>query len=100
MTSYLKEYYQAIEKGEFIVGKELKTELDSLIADLDNKEYRYDTRKAHLIIDFMENCIRLTKSPFYNKPMKLMTFQKAWIECLYSFKMFDKDLNKWVVITE
>lgn len=96
MTSYLKEYYQAIEKGEFIVGNELKTELDSLIADLDNKEYRYDTRKAHLIIDFMENCIRLTKSPFYNKPMKLMTFQKAWIECLYSFKMFDKDLNKWV----
>ena len=66
MTSYLKEYYQAIEKGEFIVGNELKTELDSLIADLDNKEYRYDTRKAHLIIGFMENCIRLTKSPFYN----------------------------------
>ena len=56
----------------------------------------YDTSKAHQIIDFMENCIRLTKAPFYNVPMKLMLWQKAWIEALYSFKMFDKDLNKYV----
>lgn len=93
---YLKEYRAAIERGEFIVGYELLTALDMYIKDLDSEEYRYDTTKAHIMIDFMQNCIRLTKSPFYNKPMKLMLWQKAWIECLYSFKVFDKDLNKWV----
>jgi phage terminase large subunit-like protein len=94
--NYLLEYREAIAKGEFIVGIELLTALDMYISDLDNPDYKYDTQKAHSMIDFMENCIRLTKSPFYNKPMKLMLWQKAWIECLYSFKIFDKDLNKWV----
>lgn len=93
---YLKEYRKKIAEGEFIVGQELLTALDMYIADLDNPEYQYDTRKAHIMIDFMQNCIRLTKSPFYNKPMTLMLWQKAWLECLYSFKVFDKDLNKWV----
>jgi hypothetical protein len=35
----------------------------------------------------MQNCIRLTKSPFYGKPMILLPWQKAFIETLYSFKM-------------
>ena len=94
--SWLLKYREAISNGEFIVGQELLTALDMYIADLENPEYIYDTTKANVMIDFMENCIRLTKSPFYNQPMKLMLWQKAFIECLYSFKMFDKDLNKWV----
>lgn len=94
--TYLEEYRELIRRGEIIVGIEMLTELDNLIADMENPEYRYDTRKAHLMIDFMQNCIRLTKSPFYNKPMILMPWQKAWIECLYSFKMYDKELGKWV----
>lgn len=94
--SWLLKYREAISNGEFIVGQELLTALDMYIADLDNPEYIYDTTKANVMIDFMENCIRLTKSPFYNQPMKLMLWQKAFIECLYSFKMFDKDLNQWV----
>lgn len=94
--TFLEEYRELIRNGEIIVGIEMLTELDNLIADLDNPEYKYDTRKAHLMIDFMQNCIRLTKSPFYNKPMILMPWQKAWIECLYSFKIYDKELGKWV----
>lgn len=94
--TFLEEYRELIRQGEIIVGVEMLTELDNLIADLDNPEYKYDTRKADLMIDFMQNCIRLTKSPFYNKPMILMPWQKAWIECLYSFKIYDKELGKWV----
>ena len=94
--TFLEEYRELIRSGEIIVGVEMLTELDNLIADLDNPEYRYDTSKADLMIDFMQNCIRLTKSPFYNKPMILMPWQKAWIECLYSFKVYDKELGKWV----
>lgn len=94
--SWLLKYREAIANGEYIVGQELLTALDMYINDLDNPEYKYDTTKANVMIDFMENCIRLTKSPFYNQPMKLMLWQKAFIECLYSFKIYDKDLCMWV----
>lgn len=51
--------------------------------------FLYDTQDALIRMDFMEHCIRLTKSPFYNKPMVLMLWQKAFIEAVYSFKMSD-----------
>ena len=90
MSSYLLEYREAIRRGEIIAGHELIDELDNLIRDLDDPRYTYDTRDAEMRIDFMENCIRLTKSPFYGKPMKLLLWQKAFIEVVYSFKMADK----------
>ena len=88
--SWLIEYREAIRRGEIIAGNELITELDNLINDMDDPRYIYDTTDADIRINFMQGCIRLTKSPFYNKPMKLMLWQKAYIEALYSFKMADK----------
>ena len=90
MSNYLLEYREAIGSGEIIAGAELITELDNLIADMRNPRYIYDTTDAETRIDFMENCIRLTKSPFYGKTMKLMKWQKALIEVVYSFKFADK----------
>lgn len=90
MSNYLLQYREAIRRGEIIAGVELITELDNLIADLDNPRYIYDSTDAEQRIDFMENCIRLTKSPFYGKPMKLMLWQKAFIETVYSFKLADR----------
>ena len=90
MSDYLIQYREAIRRGEIVAGYELITELNNLIRDLDNPRYIYDTTDAEERIDFMEHCIRLTKSPFYNKPMKLMLWQKAFIEASFSFKMADK----------
>ncbi len=87
--NWLIKYYEEIQAGRIIVGHELKDELKRLIKDLENPKYIYDTTKADLIMDFMENCIKLTKSPFYGQPMKLMLWQKALIETAYSFKMAD-----------
>lgn len=85
---YLLEYLGRIESGEIIAGQELWQELRNLAEDLKNDElFYYDRGSALLHFDFMEHCIRLTKSPFYNQPMKLMLWQKAFIETLYSFKM-------------
>lgn len=87
-NSNLLRYKAEIESGSIIVGQELFMELENLEEDLlHNDEYFYDTAAADIRMDFMENCIRLTKSPYYNKPMKLMLWQKAFIETLYSFKM-------------
>lgn len=93
--NYLIEYRETIRSGKIIAGQELIIELDKLIEDLDNPRYIYNTDKAYLYMDFMENCIRLTKSPFYNKPMKLMLWQKAFIEVMYSFKMADTGYERF-----
>jgi phage terminase large subunit-like protein len=86
-NGYLEEYYQKIMSGEIIAGQELKLELDKLINDMDDDRYIYDTRDADDRMDFMEHCIRLTKSPFYGQPMILMLWQKAFISAIYGFKM-------------
>ena len=86
-NGYLEEYYKQIMIGEIIAGIELKTELSKLMSEMEDDRYIYDTRDADLRMDFMEHCIRLTKSPFYGQPMVLMLWQKAFISAMYGFKM-------------
>lgn len=87
-NSNLLLYKAEIDEGKIIVGQELYMELCNLVEDLfHNDEYFYDTDAANLRMDFMEHCIKLTKSPFYGEPMVLMLWQKAFIETVYSFKM-------------
>lgn len=93
--TYLEQYREAIRKGEIIAGQELITALDTYIADMSNLRYVYDTREAYRRIDFMEKFVRLTKSPFYGKPMILMLWQKAFIECLYSFKIAETGRDRF-----
>lgn len=88
-NGYLEEYYEKSKSGEVVIGQELKIELDNLIEDMQSDRYNYDTTDADERIDFIENCVRLTKSPFYGQPMVLMLFQKAYISALYGFKMLD-----------
>lgn len=94
-NSYLLEYHARIETGEIIVGRELWQELNNLREDLLTDAYIYNTDDARQRMNFMENCVRLTKSPFYNKPMVLMLWQKAFIEAVYSFKMSDTTLRRF-----
>lgn len=86
-NSFLLEYYERIKCGEILVGQDLWRELNNLKEDIETERFIYNTDDARLRMNFMENCVRLTKSPFYNKPMVLMLFQKAFIEAVYSFKM-------------
>lgn len=94
-NSNLLRYKAEIENGTIIVGRELYKELKNLEDDLlHNDEYYYDPTAANLRIDFMENCIKLTKSPYYGQPMRLMLWQRAFIETLYSFKMSGRKTEK------
>ena len=70
-------------------------ELENLAEDLKNDRYIFDRSDALLRMDFMENCVRLTKSPYYNKPMKLMLWQKALIEAFYSFKFAESGVDRF-----
>lgn len=96
MSNYLIQYREAIRNRDIIAGMDMIMELDNLIEDLSSSEYIYDTTDAEIRIDFIEHCIRLTKAPFYGKPMVLLLWEKAYIEALYSFKMRSLDSGKWV----
>lgn len=94
-NSYLLEYRERCRCGDEIIGQELMMELDNLYEDLVTERFLYDRKQALLRMDFMEHCVRLTKSPFYNKPMVLMLWQKALIESVYSFKMPESGLRRF-----
>ena len=94
-NSFLLEYHARIETGEIIVGRELWLELERLREDFYNDTFIYNTDDALLRMNFMENCIRLTKSPYYGQPMILMLWQKAFIEAVYSFKMSATTLRRF-----
>lgn len=78
-----------IKAREVIVGEYLEKEIDNLCEDLKNPAYIYDTTEAHKRIKFQETCCLQSKAPYWNKPLVLMPWQKAWWEALYSFKMAD-----------
>jgi phage terminase large subunit-like protein len=84
-VSYLEQYVVAIDAGEIIVGQELTIVLKQLINDLQDERYRYDTKRAHRRIAFIEQFCKHTKSPFHGKPFLLELWEKAFIEVVYGF---------------
>lgn len=94
-NGFLEEYYEKTKSGEILVGQEMILELENLHRDLNGNDFFYDTSSADIRIDFIENCVKLTKSPFYGKSMKLLLFQKAFISALYGFKMPDKKHDRF-----
>lgn len=94
-NTYLQDYYNAIMRGEIIAGQELITALSQLIKDMENPRYIFDTREADRRMSFIETFVKLTKSPFYGKPMILLPWQKAFITALYSFKMADTGFDRF-----
>lgn len=87
--TYLEQYWDMIRRGEVVVGYWIKKEVRNLIKDLKDPRFIYDTAEAHKRIAFQELCCLQSKAPYYMKPIKLMPWQKAWWEVVYSFKMKD-----------
>lgn len=93
--NYLKEYVEEINKGNIIVGRELKTELDKLILDLENPKYIFDEEPGRLRIDFIEKFCKHTKSPFNGMPFILELWEKAFLQVAYGFKYKDTGLRRF-----
>lgn len=94
--SYFTEYLSEIRSGKIIVGRELMNELEYLEADLTNPKYLYDTSDADKRIRFIERECKHYEAPWAGKPFLLLLWEKAVIEILYSFKIWDEDLQKWI----
>lgn len=96
MKTYLEQYQDLIKQGHVVVGYWIRKEVQNLIDDMNDPAYIYDTKEAHKRIKFMQTLATQSKQPYYNKPIELMPFQLAFIEALYSFKMSDTKLKRFV----
>lgn len=94
--TYLEQYHELIQKGEVVVGYWIRKEIENLVADLDNPAYIYDTTEAHKRIKFQQTFCLQSKHPYFGKPLDLMPWQLAFDEALYSFKMADTGLRRFV----
>jgi len=85
-NSYLIEYYERCSAGEFIIGREMQTELTKLREDILSERYIYDTTEVRSRIDWQSKYCLQTKKPYAGKPIQHMLWQKAWWDAVYSFK--------------
>ena len=94
--TYLEQYYDLIQSGGVVVGYWIRKEVENLIDDMSNPAYIYDTTEAHKRIRFMQTYCLQSKHPYFGKPVELMPWQLAFWEALYSFKMSDTKLRRFV----
>lgn len=95
MTSYIVEYWNAIQSGEVIVGKWIRKQIRNLIRDMDDPRYIFDPTIAHKRMAFQEKFCLQSKKPYYNKPIKFMLWQRAWWEAVYGFYMADSKKRRF-----
>ena len=93
--NYLLKYYEEIENGHIIVGKELKSVLDGLVNDLSNPRYFFDEEPGNVRINFIETFCKHTKAPFNGQPFKLELWEKALLQVAYGYKMKSTGLRRF-----
>lgn len=94
--SWLLEYIHKCKIGEEVIGHELMQMFDILLSHFNNPDIKFETADAHKRIQFIESECKHYEAPFAGKPFILMLFQKAFAEALYSFKIFDPEVGRWV----
>ena len=77
------EYYQAIVDGTVIVGQWVRALYAMVVKALEDREYRYDARKAGMAIRFIEGFCRHHEGALAPGKIRLELWQRAFIACLF-----------------
>lgn len=92
---FIIQYKEAIERGwieingvrkNLIVGWKIKKVIDILCSYFNDERFYFDPTYCYKKFDFEENYCLQGYAPFYGKPLKLMLWQKAFFEAVYSFR--------------
>ena len=94
--SWLLEYIGKCRTGEILIGHELRQQLDMLQEHFSDPAIRVDFAPAHKRIRFIETRCRHFEAPFAGRPFILELFQKAFVEAIYAFQIWDDELGRWV----
>lgn len=95
MKPYLIQYKEAIERGwlningiktRLVVGWKIRKVVDILCSYFEDERFTFDPTYCYKKIEFMETMALQGQAPFYNEPLKLMLWQKAFLEAIYSFR--------------
>lgn len=96
VNSWLLEYIDKCKRGHIIIGRELMLQLDILLEHFHNPDITIDFSDAHKRIRFIEAECKHYEAPFAGKPFILELFQKAFVEAVYSFKIYDEEVGRLV----
>lgn len=97
MKPYIVQYYEAIKTGfieidgkqvMLVVGSKIKKVIERLISYFDDERILFDPKECYKRFEFEETMCLQGYAPFFNKPISLMLWQKAFYEAIYSF--YDK----------
>lgn len=94
--SSLIKYIDEINKEKIVVGKEMKQTLKNLLEHFKDETIRIDFKDSNTRIKFIEKECKHSEAPFAGKPFLLELHQKAFIEAIYIFKIYDEEIGKWV----
>lgn len=92
---YIKQYQKAIERGwieingvkkRLVVGWKIKKVVDILCSYLEDERFIFEPGNCYKRFKFEESFCLQGYAPFYNQPIQLMLWQKAFFEAIYSFK--------------
>ena len=87
--NHLLNYWQMIKRREVVVGYWIRMAVQNFVNELKDERFVYDTAEADKRIRFQESLCLQSKAPYYMQPLRLMPWQKAWWEAVYSFRMTD-----------
>lgn len=87
MKNYIIEYYKEIEKGNIVVSDRVRKVYKGLVDDVRKSKgkWMFDLELANRPIEFVESFCRQSKGEWMGKPIRLMLFQKAFIQALFGF---------------
>lgn len=94
--SWLLEYISKCKSGEVTIGQDLIQMHEILLDHFNDPDITIDFEYGHKIIKFIETKCKHFEAPFAGKPFLLELFQKAFIEAIYIFKIYDNELSRWV----
>ena len=72
-----------IEDGSVTVGHWIRLLYERIISDLENKSYFFDQKKANRAVRFFEKFCHHSKGRLAPQLVKLETWQKALISCIF-----------------
>lgn len=97
MKPYILQYKEAIDRGwieidgvrkNLVVGWKIKKAVDILASYFDDDRFIFNPKQCYKRFEFIETLALQGQAPYYNEPLKLMLWQKAFFEAIYSF--YDK----------
>lgn len=100
--SNILEYYNKIQQGEIIVGRELMLQLKTLKKEIADPIYqkvnkiKIEFEDSEKRINFIQNECKHFEAPHAGKPFILEIWQKAFVEAIFAIKICDDELGKYV----